>query len=136
MVSGTMRITVIFLPAFRQRVGFGVVEERVIAITPREAASSDAQVLIRDKLGLVVVIVVLHLEEVGVQGREDDGWHGDVEEDLLPELGIRLVAGVGISRHKATHGHASEHRITADELRKHLGRAGAEDGCKKSGKKR
>ncbi len=119
-----MRVAVVLLPAFRQRVCFGVVEERVVAVAPREAAGSDAHVFIGNKLGLVVVVVVLQLEEVGVQGREDDRWHGDVEKDLLPELRIRLVARVSISGHEATHGHAAEHRVSADELRQHLGWAG------------
>lgn len=116
MVSRTVRVAVVFLPAFRQRVCFGIVEERVVAIAPGEATGSDAQVLIGNKLGLVIVIVVLQLEEVGVQGREDDRWHGDVEEDFLPELRVRLVARVSISGHEATHGHAVEHRVSAKEL--------------------
>lgn len=113
-------VTIIF-PASRQWVSSRVVEQRLVTITPREATSADSKVLVWDKFGFVVMIVVFQLKKVGVQRRENNSWHGDVEKDFLPEIGIGLMTSVSLSRHKTSHGHAGEHGVGAGELRKHPG---------------
>lgn len=121
-------VTIIF-PASRQWVGSRVVEQRLVTITPREATSADSKVLVWDKFGFVVMVVMLQLKKVGVQRRENNSWHGDVEKDLLPEIGIGLMTSVSLSRHETSHGHAGEHGVGADELRQHSGEVGW-TGCK------
>ena len=105
---------VFLLPAFRQWVCFGVVEQRVVTIAPRKTTGSDAHMFVGHKFGSVVMIVVLKLKEVGVQGREDDGWHRYIKENFLPKIWIELMATVRIGGHEASRGNAGKHRVGAE----------------------
>jgi len=68
-----------------QGVDMGVVEQALLALSPREALLAAAQVIVLDELlaGLVVVLLVL---QVGIQHAQTDGGNGHEERQTLPDL--------------------------------------------------
>lgn len=77
------------LEAVRKRVGVRVVEKRVVSITPREPLGSDAEVLIRHKVRLLMGLgQSLH---VGVGHAHGDPRDGQGEGQDLPGTNSSLV---------------------------------------------
>jgi len=78
----------------RQSIDMGVMDERVVAISPGELLGPDAEVVVGDELWRVVLRSVGENEGRGMT--QDDDGAGHEEEDLLPHL--PAIVSVG-SRH-------------------------------------
>merc|ERR1719167_722794 len=82
-VNGCGEHGLVLFVAVREGVHVGVVEQRGVAVPPRELLAPDPEVVIGNELGGGVGILVSHAE--GVHVPDDDG-DGGKEEALLPGL--------------------------------------------------
>merc|ERR1719340_157066 len=83
-VNGCGEHSFVLFVAVREGVHVGVVEQRVVAVSPRELLAPDSEVVIGNELRGGVGVLVSHAE--GVHVPEDDDGDGGKEEALLPGL--------------------------------------------------
>lgn len=84
-----------------QRVNAGIVEKSVVAVSPGVGLGADAEVVVGDELGALVVARV----EPGVEGAEDHARERQHEGQEAPGAGSRpSVVSLGCARQAPTEG--------------------------------
>lgn len=77
--------------SIRQRINFVIVEERVVAISPRKLLSSTTQMFVWDKVRSSVMLVMFLLLRHGVHVAEQNPRHSDRERQNLPQTQATLT---------------------------------------------
>ena len=82
----------ILIPCWKG-IGVGVVEQGMIAITPRELLSPDPQILVGNKIRPDRIDVAISMRHKDVDVCQNNDWDSNKEEEVTPHLPTPVIVG-------------------------------------------